>query len=242
MDIIWQDKPKNFDKVESFLQKEKADLFILPEMFATGFTMKSREFAETHNGETESFLKKNALKKKCYIAGGWIEKNPTGLPYNVYSVAGPDGKIKVRYRKIHPFRLAGENKHYAAGKKPVLFKIGSFRLSIGICYDLRFPELFRTQAGKTDIFLLPGNWPKERINQWEILLSARSIENQCVMAAVNRTGTGNGIEYNGQSALYFPDASRDVLGSEEEVSVIEVLMDELQNFRKDFPVLKDRKL
>ena len=241
-DIIWEDKTANFKKIRRMISSRKADIFILPEMFATGYTNKSGQFFEKTGGETESFLKETALKKQCYIGGGWIEKNPSGKPFNSYSIASPEGKITVRYRKIHPFSYAGEDKNYSAGEKTVLFKIGNFRLSIGICYDLRFPELFRSLAGKTDIFLLPANWPKERIHQFEILLAARSIENQCVMAAVNRVGQAGGIEYNGQSALYFPDASREVVGPEEKTAVFEVSLDELKKFRHDFPVLKDRRL
>ena len=135
---------------------------------------------------------------------GIIEKDGKNY-FNTLVHLDPNGKLKTKYRKIHPFSYSTENKYYKAGKSPVITKISGMKIGLSICYDLRFPELFRFYAkAKVDLIINIANWPDTRIEHWRTLLKARAIENQCYVAGVNRVGDDPKLHYNGYSSVFDP--------------------------------------
>ena len=176
---------------------EEVDLIVLPEMFVSGFTMNPKAVAETMNGETIAWLQHLAKAKDCAITGSLvIEEN--GKYYNRLVFVYPNGELKT-YDKRHLFTLAGEDKVYTAGKEKLIIEYKGFRICPLICYDLRFP-VFARNVEDYDVLLYVANWPKPRINAWDILLKARAVENMSYAIGVNRIGKDeNELEYVGHS-------------------------------------------
>ena len=176
---------------------EEVDLIVLPEMFVSGFTMNPKAVAETMNGETIAWLQHLAKAKNCAITGSLvIEEN--GKYYNRLVFVYPNGELKT-YDKRHLFTLAGEDKVYTAGKKKLIIEYKEFRICPLICYDLRFP-VFARNVEDYDVLIYVANWPKPRINAWDILLKARAVENMSYVIGVNRIGKDeNELEYVGHS-------------------------------------------
>ena len=151
--------------------------------------------------------------------------------------------IRVRYRKIHPFSNSGENKSYSSGKTPVITKIGKITFGLSICYDLRFPELYRFYGKKkVDVICNIANWPSTRISHWDKLLQARAIENLSYMIGVNRVGTDPGFTYDGHSTVVDSMGNVIVNSAEEEIVFAEIDTENIENTRNKLPFLNDIKL
>lgn len=199
--LAWENPMENrshlVQKINGFL--EDVDLIVLPEMFSSGFTMNPKAVAETMQGETVSWLQHLAKAKNCAITGSLIiEEN--GNYYNRLVFVFPTGEIKT-YDKRHLFTLAGEDKFYTAGKDKLIIEYKGFKICPLVCYDLRFP-VFSRNTEDYDVLLYVANWPKLRVNAWDILLKARAVENMCYTIGVNRIGTDdNHHEYVGHSQI-----------------------------------------
>jgi predicted amidohydrolase len=199
--LIWENPIENrshlAQKITGFM--EDVDLIVLPEMFSSGFTMNPKAVAETMQGETVSWLQHLAKAKDCAITGSLvIEEN--GNYYNRLVFVFPTGEIKT-YDKRHLFSLAGENEFYAAGKDKLILEYKGYKICPLICYDLRFP-VFSRNVENYDVLLYVANWPKPRVNAWDILLKARSVENMCYTIGVNRIGKDhNHHEYVGHTQV-----------------------------------------
>jgi len=199
--LIWENPTENrshlAQKITGFM--EDVDLIVLPEMFSSGFTMNPKAVAETMQGETVSWLQHLAKAKDCAITGSLvIEEN--GNYYNRLVFVFPKGEIKT-YDKKHLFSLAGENEFYAAGKDKLILEYKGYKICPLICYDLRFP-VFSRNVENYDVLLYVANWPKPRVNAWDILLKARSVENMCYTIGVNRIGKDhNHHEYVGHTQV-----------------------------------------
>ena len=199
--LIWENPIENrshlAQKITGFM--EDVDLIVLPEMFSTGFTMNPKAVAETMQGETVLWLQHLAKAKNSAITGSLvIEEN--GKFYNRLVFVFPTGEIKT-YDKKHLFSLAGENEFYAAGKEKLVLEYKGYKICPLICYDLRFP-VFSRNVENYDVLLYVANWPKPRVNAWDILLKARSVENMCYTIGVNRIGKDhNHHEYIGHTQV-----------------------------------------
>ena len=194
MDLAWEDPPANFERAAAHLERAAAAgarLVALPEMFATGFSMKAESMAK-HADVTVSFLATQARKHGIHLIGGFADPCPV-LPRNAAGTFGPDGQERARYHKIHPFSLAREHEHFSGGERVLVTEMAGLRVCTLICYDLRFPELFRAVADATDLFVVIANWPESRRDAWSTLLRARAIENQCFVLGLNRYGEGYGL-------------------------------------------------
>jgi predicted amidohydrolase len=204
-DIAWEDPTENFRRVAPLAQRaaaEGAELIALPEMFATGFTMRSVEMA-AHANTIHEFMAETAQRHGVWLIGGYAE--PGGRrPANASSVIAPDGREVLHYRKIHPFSLAHEPDHYEAGEGLHTIEISGVRVTPLICYDLRFPELFRAAAMATDLFVVTANWPAHRGHAWRTLIAARAIDDQAWLLGVNRVGEVDGYPYSGDTSLVDP--------------------------------------
>lgn len=243
MDIVWEDKEKNKERVKKLLEKGKSqelDLIVFPEMTLTGFTMNT-EYAgeEILFSDTLRFFKKCSLEYNMAIAFGYVED--FGKEYYNKLMIVWQGKIIYDYDKIHPFNYGEEGQHYLGGHEIKTTTFKNIEISGFVCYDLRFPEIFQGVSDRANVILVIANWPKERITHWETLLKARAIENQCYLIGVNRTGEGNGITYMESSMAFDPLGERLTKPhSKSDLMVVEVNPAHVKNVRNNFPLKKDR--
>jgi predicted amidohydrolase len=202
--------------------------------------MKSDVYAEELNGETFEFFSRISLENHLHIIVGLIEKENDSY-YNSLIHLDTLGKIKAKYRKIHPFSYSTENQHYLRGEKPVITEIDGWKIGLSICYDLRFPELYRNYGkGRTELIIVIANWPDTRIEHWRVLLKARAIENQCYVAGVNRVGDNPKLHYNGFSDIFDPMGNEIVLVSDiEKVISADISIEKVIETRNKFPFLDD---
>lgn len=202
--LYWEDRVKNIEHFTNILAQVKigTDIVILPETFTTGFSMK-KEIAEPGE-KTVEWMKGMAAKYQVTIAGSFFV-NEDGKCYNRMHFVEPDGKFSI-YNKKHLFRLTNEQEVVSAGNEQVIVDYKGWKISLMVCYDLRFPVwMRRSNTHDYDMLLVVANWPEKRSHAWRSLLTARAIENQCYVAAVNRIGKdGNDFLYVGDSALINP--------------------------------------
>ena len=240
---VWEDREANKEKLNLLLEtikKDKVDLLIFPEMTLTGFTMKSDQFAEEVDDESFIFFKRAAKKYSAHILAGIIEREGNRI-YNSLIHLDKTGSLQKTYRKIHPFTSAGEDLNYSKGSQIVITDIDGWKTGLTICYDLRFPELFRLYAKeRVHLIVNSANWPLARIEHWKTLLKARAIENQCYAAGVNRVGNDPKSSYPGFSSVYGPMGEEIlVLTGEEKVGVAEIQIEKVNEVRSKLPFLDD---
>jgi predicted amidohydrolase len=155
---------------------------------------------------------------------------------------GPDGRDAALYTKIHLIGILDEDRHYGPGALPVPFAMAGVRTACFICYDLRFPELFRCVADQCDLVLVIASWPEPRRAHWHALLQARAVENQCYVAGVNRVGEGGGNAFAGGSVVLDPLGEPLARAGEEEAVIsAEIDPEVVARVRRDFPFLRDRR-
>ena len=234
-DIYWKDKKTNFRQIEDYLDMIEADIFVLPEMFSTGFCMEAEEIADKEN-ESLEWMKSFSKRKKTAIAGS-VSVFESGNFYNRFYFVKPNGDVTF-YDKRHLFSYAGEDKIYTKGKERVVVEYLGVRFLLQICYDLRFP-IFSRNRMDYDAILYVANWPKTRIDEWYALLKSRAIENQSYVFGVNRIGVdGNNIPYEASSYCFRYDGE---LISTTDKNIISANIDivDLHIFRDDFQFLKD---
>jgi len=243
LDLVWEDWPANHARAARLLKRAAdagADLAILPEMFATGFSMDSARIAQPPGGPTEQWLKGMARGLGLFVIAG-VAETSAPLPKNNALFVSPEGEVE-RFSKLHPFTFAGEDKAFAAGDGIVTWTVKDVKLTTLICYDLRFPEPFRLAAAGTDAFVVVANWPDRRREHWQTLLRARAIENLAYVLGVNRVGDGGGLHYAGDSVALSPWGEPLVSASEiETVLLVDVDPAAVKTAREKFPVLEDRR-
>jgi len=240
----WEDPRANFDHVRerlaSVCRDQDPDFVSLPELFATGFTMNVDELAEEREGPTDAFLREMAAEHDIYLQGAAIHRaddrgENTALIYN------PDGELVCRYVKVHPFSYEDEDRYYRPGDAVRTVDVHGFTICPVICYDLRFPELFREGVRQgADLFLVPANWPTPRLDHWRTLLRARAIENLSYVAAANRAGSGGGLDFPGHSCVYGPWGEKtSELDDTPGYLVQDVSPARVREVRADYPFLQD---
>ena len=210
-DIVWNDRDANFERLAPMVRSAAgagAGLVLLTETFSTGFVTDDIDVGEPEGGPSSTFLVDQAREHGVWVGGSCPEipheASPDDQrPANSFVLAGPDGSVH-RYRKIHPFSFGGEEKYFRPGTDFVTVDVEGLRVSLFVCYDLRFADEFWQLAHDTDVFLVPANWPAKRRLAWTTLLQARAIENQAYVVGVNRVGDGNGIPYTGDSRIVDP--------------------------------------
>ncbi|RIL00833.1 MAG: carbon-nitrogen hydrolase, partial [Proteobacteria bacterium] len=159
---------------------------------------------------------------------------------NTLRIFGPAGHLGD-YSKIHLFGYGGESESYTAGNSTLTLPLGEIGASFFICYDLRFPAYFSKAAPQTHLYVVVANWPKARLSHFLALARARAIENQAYVAAVNRVGNGGGLEYTGGSTVFTPKGEvLAELGDEEGVLKCDISPQEVEQYRREFPFLRDR--
>ncbi|MBE6310913.1 MAG: amidohydrolase [Bacteroidales bacterium] len=238
-DIEWANPAKNVKRADEAIDRNPgSDIYVLPEMFSTGFCTNPEGIAESDNSETLQWLIRKAAAIDAAIAGSVaIEKD--GKFYNRFYFVKPDGSVTY-YDKKHLFTYGGEHKRFTAGDRRVIVEFLGIRILLEICYDLRFP-IWARNRGDYDMILYVASWPTPRISAWSALLVARAIENQCYVAGVNRVGSDPVCEYCGASVVIDPYGK--IIAScndrEECEATATIDIDALEAFRKKFPVLND---
>ncbi len=239
-ELVWENHDANRDRLAKMMDSvsETPDIFVLPEMFTTGFSMNPEKLAEEENGITVQWLKTQAASRDCVITGSIIVKEE-GRYYNRLIWMRPDGSYE-RYDKRHLFSLAGEDKPFTAGKEKLIVECKGWRIMPLICYDLRFPVWARYN-NDYDLIIYTANWPNKRNFAWKTLLRARAIENQCYVAGNNIVGTdGNGLQYSGDSCIVDPlgETLAEASGSPAVITAI-IQPEVLHNIRTKLAFLND---
>ncbi|MCD8019386.1 MAG: carbon-nitrogen family hydrolase [Clostridiales bacterium] len=252
MNIVWENIQSNMVKVEEFFDKaseNQVELLVFPEMSLAGFSMNVAEITKDWQRQIEFFEDMSRTYQMTVVYGYPApieaeerEQHPEWKGYKNWLAVAEDGRTIMRYAKIHPFTFGSEGKYYQGGQEVVCTRWKDTVLGGFVCYDLRFPEIFQISSARSEIIAVIANWPASRISQWDALLQARAIENQCYILGVNRTGEGDGIFYNGHSALYDPLGERmTVLCEEESLLIGDIDVKQVAHFRSRLPVKKDRK-
>jgi predicted amidohydrolase len=220
------------------------DLLILPELWPTGYDLaRARDYAAPLGEGPFAFMADLAQTRSLFLVGTALEANPQGSPFNTAALYGPDGDLVGTYRKVHLIPLLAEPEHLAPGGALPTFDLPWGRTALAICYDLRFPEMWRiyTAAGAR-LILIPAEWPVRRIEHWRLLLRARAVENQLFVAGCNRVGAATDGEFGGHSAAVDPWGRVLVDGGAEPGLFVATLdLDEVTRARRLFPFLEDRR-
>lgn len=246
-DIAWSNPTANIARVEELIAaSETADLYILPEMWSTGFVIEAQEVAQTEEQSVAlKWMIDTAAQRGCAISGSLVIAE-NGKYYNRHYFVTPNG-IAARYNKRHLFRLGGETKRFTAGVERVVVDWQGVKFLLQTCYDIRFPIFSRNSLTENgydyDALIYVANFPTAREAVWRTLSAARAIENEAFVVAVNRTGSDPYCSYSGGSVLW--DSFGEVVaqcGQSETIVVTEIDTKELKERRKRFPTLRDADL
>jgi omega-amidase len=240
-DLHWENAEMNLQSLSGILRNldKSTDVILLPELFSTGFSMRSRELGEPMEGRSIQWMASMSRELKSSVAGSLIIRED-GDCYNRLIWMHEDGSYQY-YDKRHLFRMGGEHEHYSRGTRRLIVRDGEFRFLPLVCYDLRFPVWSRNRDDY-DVLVYLSNWPAQRHDVWASLLKARAIENQAFVIGVNRVGTdGMGISYRGCSMAFNARGQRiaSLYDSRPCTRVIHLNIGGLRAFREKFPVWKD---
>ena len=238
--LHWENIDANLSMFEEKISSvENTHVILLPEMFSTGFSMKSEVLAEEMGGKTFQWLKNISAKTNVGGSGSVMIKD-SGKFFNRLIWFQPDGNY-FTYDKRHLFRMGEENNHYTAGEKKLIVEYKGWKICPLVCYDLRFP-IWSRNTENYDLLLYVANWPERRSHAWRSLLLARAIENQSYVIGLNRVGyDGNKILHSGDSSVF--NMKGEILFQESDkeiIHTIELSKDDLNDYRKEFPVLMDK--
>ncbi|MDQ3253548.1 MAG: carbon-nitrogen family hydrolase [Acidobacteriota bacterium] len=247
LNIVWENKLANHVKVTALLRRAappEGSLIIFPEMFATGFSMNVAAITDSASHQTEEFLARMAADYRVFILGGVVNTGSDGRGRNECIAFSPAGAQIERYCKLHPFTFGGEAEHYTAGCDIKVFHAGEFSIAPFICYDLRFPEIFRAAVRRgANLFVVIANWPTPRDDHWTALLKARAIENQAYAVGVNRCGNDPRHFYLGHSVIFDPRGHIVAeAGTEEGIISADLDLPALIRYRQEFPVIEDMRV
>ena len=241
-DTGWHDPVQSLARAGAIADEARAvgaDLLVLPEMCASGFTMDADQFAEPPDGPSSRALSALAAEHHLWLIAG-LSMRRNGQYLNSALAFAPDGSLAATYDKQRLFGYAKETTIYSAGASPCVIKVGGLSVGLFVCFDLRFPELFREVAREVDACVIIANWPSARQRHWEVLTEARAIENQCYLVAVNRIGEGDGLEYTGGSLILDPWGTRcDTLAPGSSLRIGELSRSAVAEVRKSFPLVTD---
>lgn len=244
-DICWGDVPANIKQAEMLIDaSEDSDLYVLPEMWSTGFATQPEELAhDVNHNEALQWMRSVTIKRKCALSGSLAVRLEDGSYRNRHYFVDGRNQQEVFYDKHHLFTYGGEDKYYTAGQSHTIIEYEGFRILLLTCYDLRFPCWSRyADKLEYDVIVVVANWPESRQSAWQILTRARAIENQSYLIGVNRVGNDEYSHYTGCSCVI--DSIGGTLGqchrNQVETLTIELSLSELHRRREKFRVLDDR--
>lgn len=246
MNIIAGDIAGNTDNGLTLISQaaHKAEVVVLPEIWTIGYALKNiAQAAETIDGPLVTRLTAIARDNGVYIIAGSIPLKVNNHIYNSAIIIDRQGTVVTSYDKVHLFSMYGEERFFAPGTRLGLFSLGELKAGVAICYDLRFPELFRSLALQgAQVVFVPAEWPAARGHHWLTLVQARAIENHIYVCAVNCVGEHKGSPFYGHSLLVGPDGAIIAEGSEF-VAIIygEIDLEQVAAVRKGMWSLADRR-
>ena len=240
--IEFEEKEKNLlhagDLIAAAAEKQ-AQIILFPEMSFTGFSMRVSAVGESGSGTVQA-MREYARKYRIAAGFGWVRKNGE-KGENHYTVLDETGAEIADYAKMHPFSYSGEDKYFVSGSRTAVFRFAGHTFGLFICYDLRFPEIFRAAAADADVMIVAANWPEKRIAHWNKLLEARALENQCWVLGINCVGDQENLHYNGSSRAVTPEGETAECLIDREGLIFCEIEDEAARFRNSFPALRDRR-
>lgn len=241
-------KPEQNQKTARTLAAEAAaqgaELLVLPELWSTGYDLaRADAYAAPLDRGDFGHMATLAQEYGLYVAGSALEANPGELPFNTAALYGPDGMLKGAYHKVHLWAPLGEAEHMTPGDSLPTFDLAWGRTALAVCYDLRFPEMWRHYADAGALLvIIPAEWPARRVEHWRLLLRARAVENQFFVVGCNRAGGDGDGEFGGHSAAVDPWARVLVEGKAEPGLFLATLdLDEVARNRNLFDFLGDRR-
>ena len=240
----------NFERAEAFVADAAgrgSDLVVLPELWHSSIDLENAAAyasplaAEAGDSGWFGRFATLARDNHVWLTGSMLESQGDQF-YNTMALYSPQGKLAAAYRKIHLFRLMSEDKYLAPGGTGVMHELPWGCAGLAICYDLRFPELFRRYALEgARLMILPAAWPHPRRMHWRTLLRSRAIENQCFVAACNRVGTTNDVSFFGASGVIDPWGETLIEGGETEALLtVRIDLETVEATRKKIPIFADR--
>ncbi|MBO0590911.1 nitrilase family protein [Cellulophaga sp. E16_2] len=238
-ELFWEQPEKNRIHISNAIKelRPEVDLLLLPEMFTTGFTMSPENIDAIEGSRTLDWMRELATAKQLAISGSIVFKEK-GKYYNRLFFVEPS-KVSI-YDKRHTFTLAGESDVYTAGKAKTIIDFKGFKICPLICYDLRFPVWSRN-VEHYDLLIYVANWPKTRINAWDVLLKARAIENMSYCIGVNRIGIDEiGHEYPGHSAVYDALGKEVLFSNKPEICYVTLDKEHIKTTRRKLKFLEDQ--
>ena len=248
IDIVLGDPDQNYQTVEKEIKaaaQAGADVVVFPEMWNTGYALTElARLADQDGWRTKQLLAKAAKENQIAVVGGSVATvRAGGKFYNTTYVYDETGQLVGSYDKVHLFCLMHEDQFIQAGDHGNVFELKGVKSASFICYDLRFPEWFRTVAKQgVDVIYVPAEWPTPRVEQWEALVKARAIENQAFVVAVNRVGHDAENSYSGHSLIVDPLGNVIAnAGEKAGLTIAELDLDQLKAVRGPIPVFKDRR-
>ena len=238
-DIVWGNPAENRLRLQQQIEAQPgADLYVLTEMWSTGFAINPEGVAERDEASLQ-WMKDMAVQQQAAIAGSLAIEQDGSFHNRLYFVK-PDGEVEY-YDKRHLFSYGGEDKYYSPGTERVVVEWKGVRFLLTVCYDLRFPVWMRW-SDDYDAILCVANWPTVRIDSWQTLLRARAIENQCYVVGVNRVGKDPNCDYCGCSAIINPYGQTIAECEKDKECSMEAVfdMEKLNAYRVKFPALKEK--
>jgi omega-amidase len=204
-DIVWEDKPASHARMDDMLEAhppQPGGLLLTPELGDVGISCKIDRIAD---GASLEWATRTAQRFECFVQHGYAEQGDGTRGLNTAAIVDPKGNLLGRYTKVHPFSFGGETKYYQRGERLLMADLGGMQVCPMICYDLRFPELWRlARRAGAEVFTIGASWPSTRTAHWRALLVARAIENQAWVIACNRTGSDPHLSYDGSSMIVSP--------------------------------------
>ncbi len=249
MDISIGKPDQNYDKAAAWLNEAvslqtKPDVIVLPEMWNTGYALEEIDrLADVEGERTQAFISAFCKQHRVHVVAGSIAERREDKIYNTSYIFDRDGNISSRYSKIHLFRLMDEEKYLSAGEARGSFQLDNTSAGVMICYDIRFPELFRSMAlAGTKLMFVPAEWPHPRLHHWRTLLMARAIENQMYVVSCNRMGTSGTTDFFGHSMIVDPWGEVLAEAGEGETLLSATLnLDLVDEVRSRIPIFEDRR-
>ncbi len=238
---------RNFEQVRAWTEeaaRRGSQLVVFPELWPTAYDLEHWPRHADQLGEG-MFARLSALarEQRLAVASSVLEAR-AGRAYNTFALYAADGSLQGLYRKVHLVPMLDEPRWLAAGDALTVAQTGWGPTGLGICYDLRFPEMWRRYAlAGARLFLLPAEWPSRRITHWQTLLRARAIENQVFVAACNRVGESKGETFGGRSAVIDPwgEPVVEADGEAEALITAEIDLLKVAEIRASIPVFQDRR-
>lgn len=244
LNITDEVKQRNHERAESFLEQaaqKHCDIAVLPELFDTGFIKNIKTLAASAPN-TPAVLVSMARAHQINLIAGFAQAVPdSDKVHSILAAYDRSGALIAEYTKIHPFSYGKEDRYFIPGTQVITCEIDNTPSGLFICYDLRFPEIFRTIAKTVHLIFVIANWPTSRKDHWISLLKARAIENQCFVIGVNRTGANQqGLPFPGASHIFDPFGKTICSGNDsEELIIADIDLNEVTRIRKTYPFLQD---